>query len=334
MRALRFDGRALTLNARAPEPTPHPGEALVRPTRLSVSSFDVETVRGVTGFTGVIGHEFVGVVERVEPGGGVATDRVAALEGKRVVGSPWAACGACDVCLRGLSAHCREAKGLGMRGRDGCFADLFTLPARNLSVVPEGVDDDRAVFSWLVATAIHTSQQVRVQVKPFITVLGDGRLGLLTAQVMSRMNASVRVVGQHESKLARCEKWRVKHRLASDVGRRADQDIVVDCTGTRDGFELALQLVRPKGTILMNSRLSDLRADGGAERPLDLRPIVEHEITITGSRGGSVAEALGFLRSAEVDVVGLITKRTKLDEGVGAVRAAAEPEQIGVLMEV
>jgi len=333
VRALRRDGSTITLVKDAPEPTPRPGEALVRPLRFAVSSMDVEIARGLAAYEGVLGQEFVGVVERIEPAGGGADERAASLKGARVVGSPWCACGECHDCRRGLSGHCKHATMLGVRGRDGCFADAFVIPARNLVAVPEQVDDDRAVFAWLLAGAIHTAQQVRIEGKPYITVLGDGRLGLLTAQIMARLNASVRVVGLHEDKLARCEKWRLKHRLVRDVGERADQDIVVDCTGTRDGFELAMRYVRPKGVILMNSRLSHLNAAGAPERPLDLRPIVEHEITVSGSRGGSVAEALGFLRSDVVDVVSLITKRMRLDDGPEAVRAAEQPEQICVLVD-
>ena len=333
MRALVRRGDTVSLVTDAPEPTPAPGEALVRPLRMCVSSRDAEVARSLTEFTGVMGHEFVGVVERIEPSDALSAERVKALKGSRVVGSPWIACGECAYCRRGLSSHCPDAEGLGLRGRDGCFAERFVVPARGLVAVPDSVDDDRAVFAWLLAGAIHTAQQVRVEGKPYITVLGDGRLGLLTAQVMARLNASVRVVGTHEDKLARCEKWGVKHRLVRDVGERADQDVVVDCTGTRDGFELALRYVRPRGVILMNSRLSHLTARGAPERPLDLRPIVEHEITVSGSRGGSVAEAIGFLRSDVVDVVSLITRRMRLDDGPAIVRALDEPGAIGVLVE-
>ena len=328
IRALRYTGSGVELvNVETPEPPP--GEALIVPTRLGICATDLEIRRGYMGGHPItLGHEFVGKVAAVNPLP-AQTDRYGKLTGKRVVGTINAVCGECDLCRAGLSVHCRSRTVLGISGRDGCFADAFCLPLVNLHVLPDGIDDDQAVFVEPLAAAIHASQQIRMEGKPYITVLGDGRLGLLCAQVMQRMNASVRVIGRHAAKLALCERWGIKHRLVTDIGFRGDQDIVVDCTGTPAGFADALRLVRPRGVILLKSTFMP-RADA----PIDLAPVVINEVQVIGSRCGPFPDAIGMLLRREVDVVSLITRRTTLERGVDALRLAEEPEQVKVLMEV
>lgn len=298
-------------------------EALIRPTRMGICSTDLEICKGYMGFSGVIGHEFVGVVER--SGKKVKND----LTGKRVVGSINCVCGKCDMCRGGLAEHCRDRTVLGISKRDGCFADSFTLPSRNLFEVPDGVDDDHAVFTEPLAAACQILRQLTIEGRPYITVLGDGRLGLLCAQVMSQLNATVRCIGKHPEKLALCEKWGVKHRPLADVGLRGDQDIVVDCTGSADGLTTAMGMVRPRGKILMKTTVA-VHQDS---KPIDLSPLVINEIEVIGSRCGPFAEALDRMATGKVDVVSLISRRMKLADGVEAMRLAAGPDSVKVLLE-
>lgn len=323
MRALRFDGTRLILDPAAPEAPLAQGWAVIRPRRMGISAFDASLASGAApGHPPIIpGHECVGVVESVagEP------EVRARWEGKRVVGSIGIVCASCDLCRAGLGHHCRARRTLGVSGLDGCFADRFTLPIRNLVEVPAAVGDDQAVFAEPLAAAAHAAQLVRVEGKTYITVLGDGATALLCAQVFARRNASVRLLGAHASKIALCERWGIKHRLVSEPGRRADQDVVIDATGTGAGLALALEQVRPRGTILL---LGHARA---AAPPLNL--LIDREITLIGSRGGAPADALAMLARADVDTVPLITRRARLADGVAALRAAAEPDQIKVLLE-
>ena len=322
MQALVFDGDELKHEAHFPDPKPAAGEALVRPLLMGVCATDLEICRGYMGFRGVLGHEFVGTVERVQG------TRGKELLNKRVVGSINCVCGRCDMCRGGLPGHCRKRNVLGIDGRDGCFADRFTLPAKNLVPVPDNVDDDHAVFTEPLAAAYQIARQLKIEGRPYITVLGDGRLGLLCAQVMSQLNATVRCVGRHQEKLERCEKWGVKHRLLEDVGLRRDQDIVVDCTGSPRGLEFAFQMVRPRGTIVMKTTVA-----GGGENQIDLSPIVVNELNVIGSRCGPFPEALAALGAQKIDVVSLISRRMKLQDGVDAMRAAERDDIIKVLLE-
>jgi len=322
MHALLFDGEQPRIEPRRLEPEAPEGEALIRPVRAGVCSTDLEICRGYMDFKGVLGHEFVGVVEDVNG------DDARKLKGRRVVGAINAVCGACDMCRRGLASHCRRRTILGIAGRDGCFAERFTLPIANLVPVPDHVDDDAAVFAEPLAAALHAVNQVHVEEKPYITILGDGRLGLLCAQVFAPLNATVRVVGKHPEKMNLCEKWGIGHRHVDDIGRRADQDIVVDCTGSASGLDLAMRLVRPRGTIILKTTVAP------AERVADLSPIVINEIEVVGSRCGNIAAAVEALARGTVDVVSLITRRFKLADGVEALRAAARPDVVKALIEI
>ncbi|MBI1369357.1 MAG: alcohol dehydrogenase catalytic domain-containing protein [Planctomycetes bacterium] len=323
MRALVFDGQHAKLQPKHPDPTPTTGEAIIRPLKVGVCSTDLEICRGYMGFTGVLGHEFVGIVESVHPS---CNDKAKALVGKRVVGSINCVCGTCDMCKGGLSNHCRNRTVLGIAGRDGCFAERFSLPAVNLLPVPDRLDDDRAVFTEPLAAACNVMQLLCVESRPFITVLGDGRLGLLTAQVMSKLNASVRLIGKHPEKLALCEKWGIKHRPLDDLALRADQDVVVDCTGSATGLETAMKMVRPRGKIVLKTTVAD-------QKNVDLSPIVINEIQLLGSRCGPFPDALSMLAADQIDVLSLITRRYKFDEAEKALAAAAQPGALKVLIE-
>ncbi len=324
IRALRFDGANVRLEANHALPEPAPGEAVIRTIKSALSATDLEVCKGLFEFVGTLGHEFVGVVESMNG------DSRPEFMGRRVVGAIDAVCGRCDMCQGGLSGHCRERTVLGLKGRDGCLADSFLLPIINLVAVPDSVDDDHAVFAHSLASALQAARQLTIEGRPYITVLGDGPLGLLTAQVMVRLNASVRLVGRYSEKLAMCEKWGVKHRHVDDIGRRADQDIVVDCTGSPTGLALATELVRPRGTILIKTLLST-QAD--AIRTASLTPVVVNELTVLGSGFGPMTEAVSMLAQGAVDVVSLISKRMSLASGPAIVQAAGQPGVIKVLVD-
>lgn len=332
MRAVRYEGpdNGVQLSRAVSDPECLEGWALVRPTRVGIGAMERALLCQANGAAPVtLGHEFVGIVESTRPFKHHA-DRYADLVGQRVVASSNLVCQECDMCRSGLSSHCRDRKTLGQAGVDGCFADVVAVPLPNLFVVPDEVDDDAAVFAEPLAAAAQAANQIRIEGKPYITVLGDGTLGLLCAQLLSKCNASVRLIGNHEQKVGLAEKWGVKHRLASDVGRRADQDVVIDCSGSTSGLQLAIQLVRPRGKIVLKSRV----LPGEAQPCVDFRPIVEHEIELVGSRCGPIPSALLLLARHEVDVVSLITRRAKLDDAEKALRISLDSAQIKVLMDI
>lgn len=327
MRAIRFDGARVLLDGRADVPVPGPGEALIRPTRMAVSAYDEmlcahradgAALRDAGLLT--LGHRFVGVVESI----GESADKELRKKwtGKRIVGAINIVCSRCDLCRAGLPTHCRARRVLGIHGWEGAFAERLKLPLRNLFEVPREVDDERAVFAEPLAAALHTGQLVRVEGKTYVTILGDGIDALLCAQVLAKLNASVRLLGVRPERFGLCERWGIKHRHASEVGRRNDQDVVVDCTGTPQGLQLALGLVRPRGKVVLRN---ELRPSGSETVPAfargeatDLSPITANEVEVIGARCGSMADALSVLSRTEVDVLPLMGKRAKLADGAPA----------------
>ena len=316
MRALVFDG-SLAFRPRQPEPEPA-GECVIRVRQAGICATDLEITKGYMGFQGVLGHEFVGEVTHAP---GQSKD----LIGQRVVGEINCVCGRCDLCLSGLSTHCRNRTVLGILNRDGAFADFVKLPAQNLHVLPKTVDDDAAAFVEPLAAAYQVLKQVQVDAKKWVTVLGDGRLGLLVAQVLRDAGCPVRVIGKHPDKLALCEKWSIRSRPLADIKPRHDQDVVVDCTGTAAGIELALQMVRPRGTVV-------LKSTAAAGKPLNLAPVVIDEINIVGSRCGPFREAIKALAEKRIDVTSLIHRRMKIEQGVEAMELAGRPGVLKVLL--
>ncbi len=322
MRALVIDGKDITLQKNHPQPNPDAGEALIRTRKVTVGATDLQVAAGLFGFQGVLGHLFVGEVEKING------DDPRQLTGRRVVGSISSMCGRCDMCLAGLSVHCRSRTLLGMNGRDGCLAEYFTLPAVNLVPVDDSLDDDHAVFTVTLASAVQATRQITVEGKPYITVVGEDALGLLTVQVMAQLNASVRLLGWNSGKISLCEKWGIKHRLVEDVGRRADQDIVVVCTGDSDALKLATELVRPRGVVVVKSmNLPD-------QVGIDPTHLVLNEIQVLGSYGGPMTEGVARLARREVDVVSLISRRMSLNDGPDILATAAQENVIRVLVEM
>lgn len=310
------------------------GTALVRPLLCAIASPDRAAAEGRTNFQGVLGHECVGVVEAVSQDDAKQTLRADASRwvGKRVVVNPVVACGACDLCRHGASAHCPQRTVMGLHGRDGCFADVFVAPVANLVEVPKKVGDAAAACASTVAGALHACAMVRVEHKPFVTVLGDGPVGFIVAQVLMRRNASVRLLGLDPVKFQVCEKWGIKHRHVAECGLRQDQDVVIDCTGSSRGTQTALSMLRPLGKVIVKGWPCPSHVVEGGEGRVALARALAEELTIVGAGAGNLAEAVGVLERGEVDVEPLISKRFKLSDWLGAFAAAKESGVVKVVM--
>ena len=332
MRALVCHGTGLTLERTYPDPTPTAGEALIRVLQVGICNTDLEIIRGYLGFMGVLGHEFVGIVEEIY--GEQAQEQNRHLLGKRVVGEINAACHRpdCTYCQRGMPTHCPDRTTLGIVNRDGAFADYVILPVENLHIVPENVSNEEAVFVEPLAANFEILEQVHLKPTESVLILGDGKMGQLAAQVLTLSACEVLMVGKHEEKLALAEKHGVRtyvlndvHNFALENGRRVD--MVVECTGSAQGLEMALRLVRARGVITLKSTVAE-------KSFTHLAPIVIDEIRIQGSRCGPFAPALRALSQKLVDVYPLISARYTLDEGLEAFKHAEQQGVLKVLMRV
>jgi len=311
MRALLFDDSEARV-AEVAEPQACDESVLVRVSLAGVCNTDLEIVKGYMQFRGILGHEFVGRVEAGPP----------EWHGQRVVGEINFACRSCPICAQGLHRHCPSRAVMGMLDADGAFAEL---PVTNLHPVPDSVADEIAVFTEPLAAAFEILEQTQIEPGHRCVVLGDGKLGLLVAQVLHQAGASVLAVGKHPEKLAILGKRGIATALASEWnGERAS--LVVEATGTAEGFARAVAATRPRGTLVLKSTVS--------ERPsLDLSPIIVDEIRVVGSRCGPFPPALRALETGSVDVGSLISHRVALDDAVEGLRKASQPGVLKVLIE-
>jgi threonine dehydrogenase-like Zn-dependent dehydrogenase len=317
LKAIVFDGAPgrCRLAADYPEPNPPSGEARVRTTLAGICNTDLEIVKGYAGFQGVLGHEFVGVVEETPD---------SALLGRRVVGEINAYCGTCETCRSGLKTHCPNRTTLGIRQRDGALAEAFCLPVRNLHPVPAQMADEVAVFAEPLAAACEILSQVQVRPNDRVAVLGDGKLGLLIAQVLALTGCDLTVVGKHENKLSILAARGIGTQIGAQRSARSF-DLVVECTGRAEGFQAARRLVRPRGTLVLKSTYPGSTA-------VDLSGLVVDEIRIVGSRCGPFPAALRLLSRGLVDVTPLIEAEYPLDDGLAAFEHAARPGALKVLV--
>lgn len=318
MKSIVFDGELRFLRD-YPVPEPAGSEALIRVLLAGICNTDLEITRGYMGFRGVIGHEFVGVVEKAGGGG-------RHMEGRRVTGEINCGCGRCEYCLKGLRSHCPQRKVLGILGKDGALAEYLTLPMENLHEVPENLSDEEAVFAEPLAAAFEITEQVHVRPLDRILVMGDGKLGLLASMVLGLHSENVTLVGKHESKLGIARGRNINALSIDDLKREKIYDMVVEATGRAEGLETAFSLVRPRGTIVLKSTVAQ-----GKE--MNLAPVVIDEITVVGSRCGPFGPALKALSERLVDVRPLITGIFTFDRAGEAFEKARERESLKVLMD-
>lgn len=313
MRALVFAGQ-LRL-AELPEPVPGANEALIRVEYAAICNTDLELTRGYMGFSGVPGHEFVGTV--VSPG---------RLQGKRVVGEINCPCGDCDMCRRRLPTHCAKRTVLGIAGRPGAFAEFLTLPEANLHVVPEHLPAEEAVFVEPLAAALQIFEQVPVSPRDRVFLFGTGKLGMLVAMVLQQNGCAYRAVNRNPRKVALARELGLNCDLLSDLPSGSQADIVIDCTGSPEGFALALNHLRPRGILVLKTTVASPPA-------VDLNRIVINEITVIGSRCGPFAPALKMLADNSIKVRPLISEVMPFTRALDAFVAAGRGESCKIILK-
>jgi threonine dehydrogenase-like Zn-dependent dehydrogenase len=335
MKALRCENGLLAVSD-VTKPVAN-GEALVRVTLSGICNTDLEIARGYAGFEGTIGHEFVGVVEDV-PSGALArpSGRAQSIEplltrrpmprGQRVVGEINAGCGVCNLCRAGDSRHCATRTVLGIVGRDGAHAEFLKLPLVNLLPVPDEISDEHAVFTEPLAAACGILERAVITEDTRVAVIGDGKLGLLCAQVIATTGAPVILVGKHRNKLQIAERCGIETVTTDQATKRKHEfDVAVEASGSASGFALALDLLRPRGILVLKSTFH-----GMAE--IDAARVVVDEISVIGSRCGRFEPALELLKAGAVDVRNLISEEFALANGVEAMQRAAAPGVMKVLL--
>ncbi len=281
MKGIYYDGKDALYREDIPMPVQKAGESLVKIRMCAVCNTDKEVRKGYRpDFRGVMGHEFVGEV---------LDSPVKDLIKKRVVGELNAACGKCIYCKTGRPTHCNSRRVLGMSDKDGAFAEYMTIDTDLLHVIPDGLPDEIAIFTEPLAAALEILTQIHISPDKNAAVLGDGRLALLTAQVLALTGIDLTVIGKHPEKL---ELFKPFAKVVTQ-GEREGYEYVAECTGSETGLPSALELVRKKGTVILKSTYA-------GKLSLDMSMVAVNEITIVGSRCGPFEPALKLLLEGKV----------------------------------
>lgn len=301
---------------RRPLPRIPRGFARIRVLAAGICSTDLELQRGYYGFSGTPGHEFVGEVTGADDSEWI---------GKRVAGEINLACGTCEWCARDLGRHCPHRTVLGIVKHPGAHAEFLTLPLRNLHPVPDAISDEQAVFIEPVAAACEILDQVRAPAGSKIAVLGDGKLGLLIAQVLRARGARVHLYGRHRDKMRRVEGDGVTTEIAGKSLPERAWPMVVEATGSAEGLRAAIAMCEPRGTVIMKSTVHGLVK-------IDTAPAIVNEVTLVGSRCGRFEPAIRMLASGRVQVDPLISERFPLHRAPEAYKQAAVKGVLKVLL--
>ena len=307
-------GRVTVRKTRRPQRS-H-GFALIRLLSAGICNTDLELQRGYYGFSGTAGHEFAGEV--------VEADNIELL-GRRVVGEINLACRKCEWCRRGLGRHCPNRSVLGIVKHPGAFREFLTLPEANLHVLPDSISNEEAVFIEPLAAACEILDQGNIAEGAGVAVLGDGKLGLLVAQVLHAHRINVHLFGRHREKLRIAEDAGVEVELTKTKLPTAAYDWIVEATGTADGLRHAIQMTRPRGSVFMKSTIHGRVA-------IDTASVIVNEITLIGSRCGRFEPALDLMRARKINVRGMISERLPLSEASRAFRKAASRGALKVIL--
>ena len=320
MKAIVFDEN-LKLDKNYEKPVPQKGEALIKVSLAGICNTDFEITKGYMGYKGILGHEFVGVVEEIN-------DEDKSLLGKRVVAEISYGCHKpdCEWCNQGLVRHCPDRHTIGIWRKDGCFAEYITLPLEVLFEVPENVSNEQVVFVEPLAAACEILEQLHIQPIQKVLVQGDGKLGLTTALTLNAFNYDVTLVGIHQNKLDIAKAQGVKTILLDDLDVKPEWEVVVEATGSISGFETAMALTKPRGTLVLKSTVA-------GSKEFNLAPIVINEITVLGSRCGQFKPALRLLENNRIDFKSFISGIYSVDDAIEAFEKNKDKDTLKVLIK-
>lgn len=316
MRALIFDGKKLQFKKGYPEPVLKDDEVLIRVCKAGICNTDVEIKKGYMGYTGVLGHEFMGVVEE---------SLNKEIVGKRVVSEINCPCGICDYCLSGLSNHCTNRSVIGIFKKDGAFADYITVPEKNLHLLPDEISDEDAVFVELIAACFNVSERVHIKPGDRVVILGDGKLGTLVARVIRLLCCDLTLVGLDLLKLERASSLGIKSKLVKDFNEKAS--IIIECTGTPEGLMTAKNSVKPTGKIIQKSTFA-------SSVNMNISSYVVDEIELIGSRCGPFSPAIRALQSKLVKVDDLVDSVYPFDDAIKGFERAESKDSMKVILDM
>ena len=315
MKAIYFDKKP-QLKVDYPKPVPNDNEVLIKVILAGICATDKEIIKGYQNYKGVMGHEFVGVVEEYDDPN---------LIGKRVVGAINIGCGECEFCLLGMPNHCNNRRAIGIHGKDGCFAEYLTLPEENIYILPNNIPEKEAVFCEPLAAAMHAFDDIELSRNHKVAVMGDGKLGLLVVKALSTTVCNIILFGKHQERSQLVNNYCTfeNHDKAKDYNNYFD--VVIDCSGVQGTLYTASNIIKPKGSILLKSTYAE-------DVLLDPSLWVRKEIKLIGSRCGNIQAAVDFLGEEEINLANLIDAEYDIEDWQEAFEKAFKKGSLKVLL--
>lgn len=319
MRALHYKTELSV--ADLPYPCSQPGEVIIKVLKAGICNTDLEIIKGyIPGFNGIPGHEFIGCIEQV------SSDKYENLLGKRVTAEINCNCNNCDMCSRGFPRHCTKRTVIGIDGRNGAFAEYISVPIDNVVIIPETITDNNALFIEPLAAAFEIQDQITITNNDKILIVGDGKLAHLIAISLLPSGCDLTLLGKHPEKTSLLDCYSIRHLIVKDSIINEKYDIVIEASGSPEGFYDALSFVRPKGIFVLKSTYAN-------EISLNPSKIVVDEITLIGSRCGNFRNAVDFLEKEVIDLSYLISDRFPLSRGIEAFKAALRKDSMKVVID-
>ena len=315
MKAAYFDGKKIMFDSSFP--IPDSNESLIQVNLAGICGTDLEILDGYMQYRGIPGHEFVGTVKN---------SNNQELIGKRVVGEINAGCENCESCKIGLQRHCPNRTVLGILNRNGAFAEYLLLPEKNLHVIPDSISNEQAVFIEPLAAAFEIKEQIKLESKWHVAVVGDGRLAQLILQVLKTDCSDIICFGKHKNKLDSITKFDIKTKIGIELQDEHSFDLVIEATGSNSGFVDTMKLVKPRGTIILKSTIA-------TKENLDLTPAIVNEITMIGSRCGVFKPAIDALATKTVSVDHMIDSTFSLENFSEAILRTKKPNTLKVFLK-
>jgi L-iditol 2-dehydrogenase len=314
---------------RAPIPAPGPGAARLRVRAVGLCGTDVKAFRrGHPYFKPpcVLGHEVVGVIDAV--GDGVRTPAV----GDRIVCAPYAECGGCPTCRRGVGELCEHKSFVA-----GALQEYLILPAdilaRGTFRIADGISDEVATLAEPLACAMNGIERAGVCPGDRVLVVGGGPMGALLAVVARTLTPSVLVSEVNPARSAHLRQLglAVVDPAAAPLGEALgaafgapEADRILIAVGDRRVAEDAIGWAAPGGTALLFGGLPK-----GERLSVDAFAIHYREVTIAGSFGFQIRhfrDAVAWIGDHPGALEGIVTASVPLGDAARAFAQAERPD--------
>jgi len=287
MRAVVYKGYHSFEIMKCKKPVVSKDNVLIQVTNCGISDVDVDTYLGQNPMVvtpRILGNQICGIVREVN-----SLEDSNNLPGAKVVVDPIVSCGYCSECKSGRTDHCKNMKIIGITSNGG-FAEFVEVPITNIHFIPEHSEIELYVIASSLAMAIHTASMINESQDKNIVILGSKPVDLLCGLILKRRKyLSVDIIDSNLFRLDIAKSMGLscinldETNFKDIIHQRClkgngDPDIVIELAGNEQRFNLAAELVKIQGQIILLGIKPKERAI------YDFAHIIENEISVLGSK--------------------------------------------------